>query len=134
MSCFIYDQDFHYDKGLDLKHPLYKNLIGLQLTNKGIDFIPQCNTYCARLKLYNTNFNSSASDVLATTTLLTYISNFKKVQGINSETGAHYENFYIEYHSLFSLLVEHRKVGSYQLGLARKLKLHAFALFKSSNY
>lgn len=43
MSLFFYDQDFHTDHKLELKHPYYDDILGMRVVNKGLEAIPQSN-------------------------------------------------------------------------------------------
>lgn len=93
MAAFKYEQDFHTDKRMDLKNEKYQDLIGLEVTSKGIRLIPQSNTYYPQVKLYETSpsaKNASESDLLATSTILTYLSLFNEVTSI-IDTGNSFE-------------------------------------------
>ena len=85
MACFFYDEDFHSNNGLDLKNPKYQDLIGLQVTGRGVSLIPQCNTYHPQLRIYNTSPLASEHDKLATSAILSYVSNFRKLEGIEDD-------------------------------------------------
>ena len=126
MSCFIYDEDFHSDMNFYLKYPVYQDLIGLQVTRDGIRLVPQCNTFHPQFKIYDTGPNAKPSDILATTVLFKYISNFRIVEGVNCENG----NFSIRTPEEVFKKIKPIEVASYQLGLGNKLKLDAFGEFK----
>lgn len=128
MSCFIYEEDFHSSNHFNLKHPFYQDLIGLQVTQDGISLMPQCNTYYPQFKIYDTSPSARPSDILATTALLTYLSNFRDVRGVDYDNG----EFSIRTPSRFNG-IEHREVASHQPGLGLKLKLDAFGKFRVSS-
>lgn len=72
-AFFMYDEDWHSNKGLDLKCEAYQDLIGLQVTSEGISLLPQLNTYHPQVKIYNIGVDASPSNILAVTTMVTYI-------------------------------------------------------------
>ena len=79
MAFFMYDQDWHSDRGFDLKYEGSQDMLGLEVTPLGIKGVPQFNTYYPQLKIYDASLTAPKSHTLAISTILSYISNFKKM-------------------------------------------------------